>query len=176
MGIYGSRIYWRTIPIQTLHNFHDENTLFRTPTRTISISITKIIMEQSLHDDLLDFHAPVAGEFPNPLILGRVIQYDAHDDKHGQTQPDCNRGGLADGREMPMFYRMDDWICRRDPEIMGGELCFTGTRVPVENPFAYLRAGRSLDQFLMGFPSVERKQADALLEQSLRSALALKSA
>ena len=33
----------------------------------------------------------------------------------------------------------------RDPEIMSGELCFTGTRVPVQNLFDYLEGSSSLD-------------------------------
>jgi len=51
-----------------------------------------------------------------------------------------------------------------DPEIMGGELVFVGTRVPVYNLFDYLEAGDSLDEFLEQFPSVTREQAIAALE------------
>jgi uncharacterized protein (DUF433 family) len=50
-----------------------------------------------------------------------------------------------------------------DPEIMGGELVFVGTRVPVYNLFDYLEAGDSLDEFLAQFPSVSREQAVATL-------------
>ena len=52
----------------------------------------------------------------------------------------------------------------RDPEIMGGELVFVGTRVPVYNLFDYLESGDSLDVFLDEFPSVTREQAIAALE------------
>jgi uncharacterized protein (DUF433 family) len=51
-----------------------------------------------------------------------------------------------------------------DPEIMGGELVFIGTRVPVYNLFDYLEAGDSLDDFLDQFPSVSREQAVSALE------------
>jgi Uncharacterized conserved protein len=51
-----------------------------------------------------------------------------------------------------------------DPEIMGGEMVFVGTRVPVYNLFDYLEAGDSLDEFLTQFPSVSREQAVAALE------------
>jgi uncharacterized protein (DUF433 family) len=51
-----------------------------------------------------------------------------------------------------------------DPEIMGGEMVFVGTRVPVYNLFDYLEAGDSLDEFLAQFPSVSREQAVAALE------------
>ena len=51
-----------------------------------------------------------------------------------------------------------------DPEIMGGEPVFIGTRVPVYNLFDYLEAGDSLDEFLEQFPSVSREQAIGALE------------
>ncbi len=55
-------------------------------------------------------------------------------------------------------------IVHSDPEIMGGELVFAGTRVPVYNLFGFLEAGDSLDEFLEQFPSVSREQAVAALE------------
>jgi uncharacterized protein (DUF433 family) len=57
-----------------------------------------------------------------------------------------------------------DQILHSDPEIMGGELVFVGTRVPVYNLFDYLEAGDSIDEFLEQFPSVTRNQAIAALE------------
>ncbi|HXA15926.1 MAG TPA: DUF433 domain-containing protein [Thermoanaerobaculia bacterium] len=55
-------------------------------------------------------------------------------------------------------------IVHSDPEIMGGELVFVGTRVPLYNLFDYLEAGDSLNEFLEQFPSVTREQAVAALE------------
>jgi uncharacterized protein (DUF433 family) len=55
-------------------------------------------------------------------------------------------------------------IVHSDPEIMGGEIVFVGTRVPLYNLFDYLEAGDSLDEFLDQFPSVSREQAVAALE------------
>lgn len=52
----------------------------------------------------------------------------------------------------------------RDPEIMGGVLCFTGTRVPVKNLFDYLEGSSCLEDFLLDFPSVSRACAVAVLE------------
>ena len=52
----------------------------------------------------------------------------------------------------------------RDPEIMSGALCFTGTRVPVQNLFDYLEGASSLEDFLEDFPSVSREAAVAVLE------------
>jgi uncharacterized protein (DUF433 family) len=53
---------------------------------------------------------------------------------------------------------------KRDPEIMSGTLCFSGTRVPVQNLFDYLEGDASLDEFLTDFPSVSREAAVAVLE------------
>jgi uncharacterized protein (DUF433 family) len=52
----------------------------------------------------------------------------------------------------------------RDPEIMSGVPCFTGTRVPVQNLFDYLEGASSLSDFLEDFPSVSREAAVAVLE------------
>ena len=58
-------------------------------------------------------------------------------------------------------------IVSRDPEVVSGELVFTGTRVPVKNLIDYLAAGDTLDDFLEGFPGVSREQAEAYLQMSL---------
>ena len=55
-------------------------------------------------------------------------------------------------------------VVHSDPEIMGGQPVFVGTRVPVYNLFDYLEAGDSLDEFLEAFPTVSREQAIAALE------------
>lgn len=59
---------------------------------------------------------------------------------------------------------MDEPLVSRDPEIMSGALCFTGTRVPVQNLFDYLEGSSSLEDFLEDFPSVSREIAVAVLE------------
>lgn len=50
-----------------------------------------------------------------------------------------------------------------DPDILGGQPVFKGTRVPVESLFDHLEAGVSLDEFLDDFPTVSREQAVDLL-------------
>ena len=55
-------------------------------------------------------------------------------------------------------------LASRDPEIMSGALCFTGTRVPVQNLFDYLEGTSSLEEFMEDFPSVSREKAVAILE------------
>ncbi len=59
---------------------------------------------------------------------------------------------------------MDAPLVSRDPEVMSGALCFTGTRVPVKNLFDYLEGESSLEGFLEDFPSVRRETAVAVLE------------
>ena len=60
----------------------------------------------------------------------------------------------------------------QDPEILGGEPVFSGTRVPARSLFDHLEAGDSIEDFLEGFPSVKREQVVALLEESKAHALA----
>jgi uncharacterized protein (DUF433 family) len=62
-------------------------------------------------------------------------------------------------------------IVSRDPDIVSGVLCFTGTRVPAQSLIDHLKAGDSLEDFLEGFPSVSREQAEAFLEFAFRSAV-----
>ncbi len=59
---------------------------------------------------------------------------------------------------------MEKSLVSRNPEIMSGSLCFTGTRVPVQNIFDYLEGSSSLEDFLEDFPSVPRGTAVAVLE------------
>ena len=52
----------------------------------------------------------------------------------------------------------------KDPEIMSGAACFTGTRVLAQNLFDYLEGSSTLEEFLEDFPSVTREVAVATLE------------
>ena len=63
-------------------------------------------------------------------------------------------------------------VVRNDPEILGGESVFAGTRVPVKSLFDYLEAGDSIEEFLEGFPSVKHEQVVALLAEAREHALA----
>ncbi len=53
-----------------------------------------------------------------------------------------------------------------DPEILGGEPVFMGTRVPVDILPEWLADGCSLEEFLDNFPSVSREQAIRFVEES----------
>jgi uncharacterized protein (DUF433 family) len=66
-------------------------------------------------------------------------------------------------------------LVSRDPELMSGALCFSGTRVPVKNLFDYLEGSSSLDDFLEDFPSVSRERAVTVLEAA-RKGLTLDAA
>lgn len=58
-----------------------------------------------------------------------------------------------------------------DPERLGGEPVFVGTRVPVRSLFEHLRAGDGLQVFLDDFPGVTREQAEAVIELAERGLL-----
>jgi uncharacterized protein (DUF433 family) len=62
-------------------------------------------------------------------------------------------------------------IVTEDPEILGGTPVFTGTRVPVDSLLAHLKGGDTLDDFLEGFPSVRREQAEAFLDLALTASV-----
>lgn len=51
-----------------------------------------------------------------------------------------------------------------DPDILGGQAVFKGTRVPIESLFDHLEEGISLNDFLDDFPSVSKDQAISVLE------------
>ena len=57
-------------------------------------------------------------------------------------------------------------IVHSDLNILGGIPVFVGARVPIESLFDYLEGGETLDEFLRQFPSVERAQAIAVLDQA----------
>jgi uncharacterized protein (DUF433 family) len=61
-------------------------------------------------------------------------------------------------------------VVQSNPEILGGEPVFAGTRVPVRNLIDYLEHGSRLDDFLTDFPSVTREQAVSVLEMAREAA------
>ena len=52
-----------------------------------------------------------------------------------------------------------------DREVAGGVPVFKGTRVAIKTLFDYLEES-SLEEFLLGYPSVSRKQAEAVIEMA----------
>jgi uncharacterized protein (DUF433 family) len=57
-------------------------------------------------------------------------------------------------------------------KILGGTPVFSGTRVPVESLFDYLKRGRTIDYFLDQFPTVKREQVQQLLDDAKAKTLA----
>jgi len=57
-------------------------------------------------------------------------------------------------------------IIIKDPDILGGEPVFRGTRVPFKILIEYLEGGDTLDQFLEQYPSVSRELAIAAIEEA----------
>ncbi len=51
-----------------------------------------------------------------------------------------------------------------DPETLGGQPVFKGTRVPVESLFDHLEEGISVDEFLADFDTVSKEQVFAVIE------------
>jgi uncharacterized protein (DUF433 family) len=50
-------------------------------------------------------------------------------------------------------------------DVAGGQPVFIGTRVTVKTLFDYLEE-ESLEEFLLGFPSVTRRQAEGIIEMA----------
>jgi uncharacterized protein (DUF433 family) len=50
-----------------------------------------------------------------------------------------------------------------DPEVLGGTPVFKGTRVALKTLFDYLESS-SLEDFLAGYPNVQREQAEVVIE------------
>ena len=65
-------------------------------------------------------------------------------------------------------------VVSRNPEVLGGDPVFAGTRVPVKSLFDHLEAGDSIDDFLEGFPSVRREQVIASLNEVRQQAVAVR--
>ena len=79
----------------------------------------------------------------------------------------------ANLNESARKVQLADYILA-DPELLGGEPVFRGTRVPVATFFEHLESGCSLDEFLECFPSVNRDATVAVLMGA--EALTLESA
>jgi uncharacterized protein (DUF433 family) len=61
---------------------------------------------------------------------------------------------------------MNQGIISSSPEVMGGTPVFAGTRVPIQTLLDYLEHGESIDDFLEGFPTVNRDQVIGFLEEA----------
>lgn len=60
----------------------------------------------------------------------------------------------------------DNDVVVSNPEILGGEPCFKGTRVPVAFLFMYLSWGDDIQEFIEEYPTVTREQAAEAIAQA----------
>jgi uncharacterized protein (DUF433 family) len=63
-------------------------------------------------------------------------------------------------------------IITSSPDVLGGTPVFANTRVPIQTFIEYLEEGRTIDDFLEGFPTVSREQVIAVLEEAKTRILA----
>ena len=70
---------------------------------------------------------------------------------------------------------MAQLIVTSSPDILSGMPVFTGTRVPVQALIDYLEGGETSDEFLAGFPTVERAQVLAFLDEATARMIAQSS-
>jgi len=63
-------------------------------------------------------------------------------------------------------------VIQADPQVLGGQPVFVGTRVPVRALIDCIEGGQTLDDFLDGFPTVTREQAIAFLDEATDEFLA----
>lgn len=70
---------------------------------------------------------------------------------------------------------MTQVIVTTSPDILSGMPVFAGTRVPVQALIDYIEGGETIDDFLAGFPTVERVQVLAFLDEATARMIARQS-
>lgn len=55
-------------------------------------------------------------------------------------------------------------VLKIDPDIMHGELCFAGTRIPLTVFLDNLAEGMGMEEFLQEYPTISREQVQAILQ------------
>jgi len=55
-------------------------------------------------------------------------------------------------------------ILSRDPDVMGGDICFTGTRIPVVMLLDNVAAGVPLEEFFDDYPDLTPQQVQPVLK------------
>jgi uncharacterized protein (DUF433 family) len=78
------------------------------------------------------------------------------------TKAHCGGEEMKTANEHAKHIKLRDYIVT-DPDILGGEPVFRGTRVPVVSLFEHLESDCPLDEFLENFPSVSREAAVAVI-------------
>jgi uncharacterized protein (DUF433 family) len=54
-------------------------------------------------------------------------------------------------------------ILSSDPDVMGGAICFTGTRIPVVMLLDNVAAGVPMDELYDGYPSLTQEMVEPVL-------------
>jgi uncharacterized protein (DUF433 family) len=67
----------------------------------------------------------------------------------------------------PLMMAHLPFVCV-DPEIQGGQPCFTNTNIPLDALFVNLAAGERLDVIIGAFAGVSREAAVAILREACR--------
>ena len=57
-----------------------------------------------------------------------------------------------------------------DPEVMGGDICFTGTRIPVVMLLDNLAVGTSMEAFYDAYPDLTPEQCEPVMRWENRQA------
>jgi uncharacterized protein (DUF433 family) len=77
--------------------------------------------------------------------------------------------GIVNLAFVNLGYSKMQSVIVKDPNILGGEPVFRGTRVPFKILTDYLEGGDTLDQFLEQYPTVSRELAIAAIEEARSS-------
>jgi len=108
----------------------------------------------------------------------RDLLFDPEILKATNANPQRQRQPHASASQVPAFpcyFRLLDYIqleytmahaITKDPNILGGEPVFRGTRVPFKILIEYLEGGDTLGQFLEQYPTVSRELAIAAIEEA----------
>ena len=78
------------------------------------------------------------------------------------------RACLPFGTQVPYDYGMKSSVVSVSADVMGGTPVFAGTRVPVQTFVEHIACGETIDDFLEGFPSVQREQLITFLKEAER--------
>lgn len=77
--------------------------------------------------------------------------------RYRSVPPEAYHGDLVEASS-PLFGVV--WI---NPERLGGQACFFGTRVPVRTLFDFVCSGASLEEFVKSFPPIRKDEAEEVL-------------
>ena len=66
--------------------------------------------------------------------------------------------------EVLAFMKSITPLVQMEPDVLDGMPVFKNTLVPIKRMFDYLLGGKTMDDFLMDFPTISRETATAVLE------------